>query len=75
MPLTWSPQMGATLIYFNDRGGLTEKKNLNFRIYLPQKVTTFLAYQKKTLVFLHWKAKKCQPQLWLFKNKIILKTS
>ena len=71
---------GAPLTYFND-GGVRQRfifytpKNPNFRICLPQKIPTFFSIpQKNPSVFLHqqillfifWKAKTCQLQLWFW---------
>ena len=46
--------LGAPLTYFNDRGVWQRfifytQKNPNFRICLPKKIPTFLAYPKKSL--------------------------
>ena len=54
--LAWgsSSHPGAPLTYFND-GGIRQRfifytpKNPNFRICLPKKIPTFLAYPKKSL--------------------------
>ena len=79
----WNP--GAPLTYFNDGGPVRQRficytpKNPNFRICLlffsiPQKIPQLVFLHQQILLFIFWKAKTCQLQLWFrSKNKTIQK--